>query len=72
MITKRFMTTQTTKKPNKHGFLTMSECAYGYNALTVYCLRCAAMGVLDPWPFSFWRIGTPALTSCQGGSEAKC
>lgn len=29
MITKRFMTTQTTKKPNELGFLTLSECAYG-------------------------------------------
>lgn len=29
MITKRFMTTQTTKKPTADGFLTLSECAYG-------------------------------------------
>lgn len=29
MITKRFMTTQTTKKPKFIGFLTLLECAYG-------------------------------------------
>lgn len=29
MITKRFMTTQIAKKPSGHGFLTLSECAYG-------------------------------------------
>ena len=29
MMTKRFMTTQTMKKPGGYGLLTLSECAYG-------------------------------------------